>query len=346
MAETEIQMRDLPLLKPQGAGIGSASTVAASGSNNAKVASEVADDERKSLGSSPKNPTPLVSVIVPTYREARLERCLRALTAQDYPHYEVIVVNNDPSDPLKKTRRRFSTVQFLEESARGSYAARNTGIEHAKGEVIAFTDADCIPDPDWLKNGVSALLERKKCGLVAGRIDTVPMEESSPTLAEVYDSVLAFPQEDYAKKGFSAGGNTFTFRSLLRDLDSFNQDLYSGGDADLGKRIVASGHVVEYAEDAIVKHPARSYLSLFRKSRRIIIGNRHLHKIWGWSLWERTYYLMRYLAPPVERWRTLWKQSTENAMKRLGLCALAVVHQHYKAWTYILGRDSRISDRD
>ncbi len=93
---------------------------------------------------------PFVSVIIPVYNDAgRLRICLAALHKQTYDsdRYEIIVIDNgsDPSPVMDNLKVEFDNVVYDQELTPGSYAARNKGITIAKGDVIAFTDADCIP---------------------------------------------------------------------------------------------------------------------------------------------------------------------------------------------------------
>ncbi|MEQ8961723.1 MAG: glycosyltransferase family A protein, partial [Coleofasciculus sp. C2-GNP5-27] len=85
----------------------------------------------------------------------------------------MIVVDNasDEAADIKGVVAQFGQAIAAYESTPGSYAARNKGISLAKGEVIAFTDADCIPDAKWLESGLHRLLTIPDCGLVAGRVE-------------------------------------------------------------------------------------------------------------------------------------------------------------------------------
>ena len=85
---------------------------------------------------------------------------MNALTKQTYPknRFEVIVVNNDPADPCPCIPLPDNFV-LTTEGKPGSYAARNAGIKIAKGEILAFTDSDCIPHSNWIEQAVNILLE-------------------------------------------------------------------------------------------------------------------------------------------------------------------------------------------
>lgn len=98
-----------------------------------------------------------VSVVVPARNEElRIGRCVRALLAQDYPReqYEVIVVDDGSQDRTADVAAGFG-VAVLRQPPSGGAAARNLGVAHARGEVVAFTDADCVPVRDWLRELVA-----------------------------------------------------------------------------------------------------------------------------------------------------------------------------------------------
>ncbi len=103
-----------------------------------------------------------ISVVIPTYDASRhLDACLDALAAQDHParDYEVIVVDNGSTDGSPALARRHPGVTVLEEPTPGVYAARNCGIRRARGEVIAFTDPDCVADRSWIREIARAMSE-------------------------------------------------------------------------------------------------------------------------------------------------------------------------------------------
>src|SRR5687767_14260928 len=103
---------------------------------------------------APDSSQPSVSVIIPVYNDTeRLLRCLEALEAQTYPRnrFEVIVVDNGSDVPVADTLNRHAGCAILVTEPRpGGFVARNAGIERASGEILAFTDADCLPAASWL----------------------------------------------------------------------------------------------------------------------------------------------------------------------------------------------------
>jgi glycosyltransferase involved in cell wall biosynthesis len=223
--------------------------------------------------------SPTVSVIVPVYNDsARLQKCLDALTNQTYPKadFEVIVVDNGSDESIEPVVKRFPQAKVLREVQPGSYASRNLGIAHAKGEIVAFTDADCIPAADWLEQGVAALQGTAGCGLVGGRVDVFYRDPDRPGSVELYDASRGFRQEKYiAIDHYGATANMFTFRTLFAELGVFDAGLKSYGDVEWGRRVAASGRGLVYADAAVVAHPARRTLRALSQRILRVVGGRH-----------------------------------------------------------------------
>ncbi len=219
--------------------------------------------------------TDFVSVIIPTFNDAqRLKLCLSALIQQTYPikNYEVIVVDNASTQDIKTSVKLFPQVRLAYEEKVGSYAARNKGITIAKGNILAFTDSDCIPSPDWIEKGIQKLLSTENCGIVAGKINFFFKESGHPNAFELYDSLEFLQQETYVKEQkWGATANLFTFQHVFEDVGLFNADLKSGGDLEWGKRVTNKGFEIVYAADSCIAHPARHSFKEIRKKliRRI-----------------------------------------------------------------------------
>ncbi|MDF9799676.1 glycosyltransferase involved in cell wall biosynthesis [Catalinimonas alkaloidigena] len=215
-----------------------------------------------------------VSVIVPVYNDTeRLVLCLEALQNQQKGRlslrYEVIVIDNNSTEDIKSICEKYH-VKYLFEKKRGSYAARNKGIKTAKGEYLAFTDSDCIPNLYWLEKGIAKLIEHPDTGLVGGHIQ-VFTTNSKQTLGDVFDLAFAFPQHHYVHENhFAATANMFTSKNTFDKVGFFNQDMASGGDYEWGQRVHKAGLAQLFAFDAVVKHPARSSIkAIISKSYRV-----------------------------------------------------------------------------
>jgi len=121
---------------------------------------------------------PLVSVIVATYNGApTLQACLDSLQKLNYPAYEVILVDDGSMDSTAEIASCYPTVKYVRHPInQGLSVARNTGIELARGEIVAFTDSDCRADDDWLYYLVGDLLNSKFAGI--GGHNLLPPEDS------------------------------------------------------------------------------------------------------------------------------------------------------------------------
>jgi glycosyltransferase involved in cell wall biosynthesis len=200
---------------------------------------------------------PRVSVIMPVLNEARrVTACLDALAAQEgAPSFEVIVVDNgsrDATPDLVRTHRIGARLET--EPARGPYAARNTGLAAARGEIVTFTDADCLPDPRWLAEGVAAI--DAGADLAGGRV--VQMGTANPSVWERYDRATYLDQDLYIRvERFAATANLFVRAKVFADLGGFVPQLTASGDQELGQRATAAGYRLVYAPGSRVLHHPR-----------------------------------------------------------------------------------------
>ena len=219
------------------------------------------------------------SVVIPTYKDSqRLKLCLDGLARQKIglENFEVIVVNNDPFGNVEIDQQFFSqlNLKVLEEKTPGSYAARNLGIKHATAKILALTDSDCIPDPEWLQNAKKYfdIDADQSLGIVAGNVPLFFKDPEALTYAQIYEKYTGFSIEQYAKSGHAITANWYSYKTVLKEFGGFNSSLKSNGDSDLSKRI-ASKHKVIYAPDVVVRHPARYQVTeLVYKYRRLIGG--------------------------------------------------------------------------
>jgi glycosyltransferase involved in cell wall biosynthesis len=220
-----------------------------------------------------------VSVIIPVYNDReRLKLCLDALSQQTLQReeYEVIVVDNLSDPPLDDAVEPYEGCHYLRETTPGSYIARNTGIEQAKGDIFAFTDSDCIPVPEWLERGIAALTEHAPDGSIGGGIELFPADPDHPTSVELYEIVFGLNQLTNVNNfNFAATANMFTMRSTIEAVGPFDVELKSGGDMNWGHRVHAAGRPVVYAADALIRHPARDRLKQILTQARRHAGGRH-----------------------------------------------------------------------
>ena len=232
------------------------------------------------------NNLPFVSVIVPAYNsEVTIGNLLGSLLNQSYPSslIEIIVVDNNSSDNTKEVVNKFPVTLLEEKDIQSSYAARNMGIKIARGTVLAFIDADCIANPNWIDEGIN-VMESERADLVGGKVEFLFSESKTP--AEMYDSIMHFNMELYIKNMKACGaGNLFVKLAVFKDMGMFSQDVRSGGDIQFTYKAVMNGYILVYAPSAIVLHPTRGLSELIKKSYRVgsgvidIMTNRNEGKI-------------------------------------------------------------------
>jgi glycosyltransferase involved in cell wall biosynthesis len=214
---------------------------------------------RRVEGSRDRQASLPVSVVVPTCgRPQLLEQCLAALVAQQFPptRYEIVIVDDGPSAATRAVveawRARVTLngprIAYVANSgAHGPAAARNRGWKNARGSIIAFTDDDTIPDPQWLVHGMRAFGEDVQA--VWGKI-VMPLD-GTPT--------------DYERdaKGLEGAefvtANCFCPRYVLEELGGFDERFRYAWreDADLYFRLLQRDGRIVHAPGAVVVHPIR-----------------------------------------------------------------------------------------
>lgn len=232
----------------------------------------------------------MISVIIPTYKdEIALEKCLKALSNQtfDKSQFEVLVVNNFPEKELDISILKFPLLKLhlLTESVLGSYAARNKAISVARGEILAFTDSDCIPEEDWLEKGMEIFKTdfKNEIGILTGPVSLFFRDLNRLSDAEVYEKYTGFTTEAYAKEGHAITANWFSYASVIKEFGGFNSKLKSNGDSELSGKI-SSGYSVKYSPKIRINHPARYYTKDLVNKYKRLMGGTYLRKFQGRSL--------------------------------------------------------------
>jgi len=273
----------------------------------------------------------LVSVVVPAHQAMDvLDRCLQALMLQSVAEdsYEVIVVDNGENEGIEALVANYPRARCIQESTPGSYVSRNAGIASARGQVLAFTDADCVPDRKWIEEGLKLLRESEMVGVVGGRIELeLPdVDDSELNAAQIYEKCMAFNQKNYVEtKRFAATANMLTTRRVIDVAGRFDERLYSGGDLEFGNRVADAGFELRYADAAVVRHRSRSTLQeLMRKARRLAGGEIKLAQlgIRRLSFKDR---LNMFIPPFVSSWRLL-KHDASGSSLRFRLVAIGTLN--------------------
>lgn len=249
------------------------------------------------MASEPAPVPPEISVIVPHYNDLRrLDLCLAALGRQRIApaRFEIIVAdNNSPAGEAAVAELIAGRARLVVAREKGAGPARNAGVAAARGALLAFTDCDCVPEPDWLAAGAAAL---GTADLVGGRMTVSVRNEAAMSGAEAFERVFAFDNRAYVeRKGFSVTANLFTRRDVFDAVGPFRTGVSE--DVDWSHRARALGYRLAYAHDAVVAHPARGdWAELRRKWQRM---NAETYGLVGQGAAGRIRWLMRTGAIPL-----------------------------------------------
>ncbi len=289
--------------------------------------------------------SPFISIIIPVFDDAeRLALCLAALEGQTYPGdaYEVLVVDNGSKQSPAGVVAKYPHARLLVESKPGSYAARNKALGAARGAFLAFTDADCIPQPDWLERGVAALKALPNFGVVAGRIDMFYVDPRRPRWVELYDAATGLDQRRSVSVNAANTANLFTHRSVFDRVGLFDASLKSLGDVEWTLRAAAAGYPVAYGHDAVIRHPARSHLRDMMVKRRRTIGGEQDQKADKAELYRSTRMfrvLWQNFAPRViHYWRLSQHERIKTRGQRCKVVAVMVLMQYVDAFERVRKR--------
>ncbi len=212
-----------------------------------------------------------VSVVVPVRNAVKtLPHCLEALERLDPQPLEVVLVNNGSTDGSQELLRAFSRrhtpegAQVVEEPRPGISLARNAGIRQARGEILAWTDSDCAPDPAWLRYLIEPFAE-SRVGAVAGRVLPAPAASVVELFCGLYTFITPSHRTCHVRwtpwTGGYAGANFAVRRSLLEELGGYDETIaYGGDDYDLCARLYSRRHSIAYAPKAQVVHFHRATL--------------------------------------------------------------------------------------
>ncbi len=212
---------------------------------------------------------PRVSVVVCAYNADRtMEDCLISLEKLNYPDYEVIVVNDGSTDKTLEISERYPYCKIISQPNKGLSVARNVGAEASTGEIVAYTDSDCVADPDWLTYLVAKM---ESAGLVACGGPNFPPPEDSMVPAAVAVSpggpTHVLISDDVAEH--IAGCNMAFRRDVLLRLGGFDP-LYraAGDDVDICWRFQDAGYTIGFSPAAVVWHYRRNTVKAYIGQQR------------------------------------------------------------------------------
>lgn len=218
---------------------------------------------------------PRVSVVICAYdAERTLDACLTSLRTLNYPDYEIIVVDDGSRDATPAIAERHRAqwaadpdappLRIITQANAGLSVARNVGAAAATGDIVAYTDSDCVPDPDWLLFLVYRLVRN---GFVAVGGPNFPPPEPAlvPAAVAVAPGGPAHVLLDDEVAEHVPGCNMAATRKALQDVGGF-EPIFSaaGDDVDFCWRLQNRGYAIGFSPAATVwhyrRHTVRAYL--------------------------------------------------------------------------------------
>lgn len=239
---------------------------------------------------------PKVSVVVCCYNaEKYLPKCLNALKAQTYPNFEIIVVDDGSTDKTSEVAEKYG-VRLIRIKHSGLPAARNVGVRSANGDVIAFTDADCVVESRWLEKLINKLTSGDYAGVIGGIVKVLNSES-------FVARCLGIRTEAKPLKCYAGGYNVAYWKKIIKKMNGFDNSFSRGGDYEFYLR-VSKIHKIAWAKDATVffRYPA-TVRELVSKSVADGAGFRKILNKHPWHLKNVIFVLLKGLAalifPPL-----------------------------------------------
>lgn len=291
---------------------------------------------------------PQVSVVIAARNaEATIEACLASLSQQTLTDHEVIVVDDGSTDRTAALASAAGAT-VVSVPGVGASAARNIGLRHAAGRVVAFTDADCTVPPHWLGALITVLDRTGATGVGGSQRNVFPADLPGAAAFDAFFR-LASVVSDYTRSGggvrevtHNASCNSAYRTDALTDIGGFTDGLWPGEDVDLDIRLRARGATLLFVPDAVVSHHRPGTMAWFRRMmRRYGAAERALVRLHGRA--RRIDYLppllltiaavhLLYLVPACRPWLAIADIVAVSA------AALALVvttpPQH---WTTVIG---------
>ena len=282
---------------------------------------------------------PKASVVVCAYNaEVTLRECLVSLDAVDYPDLEVIVVDDGSSDSTAAIAADFPQFITISQENRGLSAARNVGAEQATGEVIVYTDADCVVDPNWLRLLVQAMHDQNVVAIGGPNI-TPKSDGWSAQCVSVSPGNPSHVMLDDHYAEHIPGCNMAFRRDVLLDLGGFDpQYRTAGDDVDFCWRLLDEGWKIGYASGAFVWHHRRESVQAFLKQQigygraETLLNFMHPHRysLLGKAIWHGRIYGAGAAGLPLIPERIYYGPS--------GLAPYQMIYRHneYGTWACVL----------
>jgi glycosyltransferase involved in cell wall biosynthesis len=220
------------------------------------------------------------SIIVPVYNTAPfLLDCITALKGQDYDpnNYEIIMVENNSTDGSAEFLAGVAGIRLLSEAKQGAYAARNRGLLAARGDILAFTDSDCMPDARWLQS-IARRFTDPRIHVLLGSRRPRDDEGRLRLLCNYEDAKAALMiGVSSAEAQYGYTNNMAVRRSTLEKYGPFVESL-RGGDTVLVRTIVNGEGVTCATYEPMMKVIHAELASVGSYWRKVFLYGRSFHR--------------------------------------------------------------------
>ncbi len=257
---------------------------------------------RDAFGAAPFYPLPRfprVSVVVASYNGMRtLKTCLDSLSRLNYPDYEVILVDDGSTDQTQRVASFFREIKYVRQPHHGLAVARNTGLEMASGEVVAYTDSDCRADEDWLYYLVGDLLRENFVGV--GGHNFLPPDDS--VVAAAVQASPGGPAHVMLTDRVAEhipGCNMAFYRWALEEIGGFDAVYQKAGDdVDVCWRLQQRGYQIGFSPGGFVWHYRRSTIQAYLRQQQgygeaealLVREHPEYFNTFGGSMWKGRIY--------------------------------------------------------
>ncbi|MFN8643255.1 MAG: glycosyltransferase [Candidatus Binatia bacterium] len=218
---------------------------------------------------APPEPAARISVVVCAYNAERtMADCMEGLQRLRYPNHELIVVDDGSTDATAAIARRYPDVRLIQHENRGLSAARNTGIAAATGELVAFTDADCVVDPDWLTYLANSFTNPDVAAVGGPNLPPPEDERTAACVAAAPGGPTHVLLDDETAEHIPGCNMAFRREALLR-IDGFDPRFRAAGDdVDLCWRLQDAGLRIGFSPAALVWHYRRNTVRAYLGQQR------------------------------------------------------------------------------
>lgn len=210
-----------------------------------------------------------ISVVVCTRNgTATLRSCLEALQRQRYANFEVWIIDDGSTEPIEAIAKDFPAFHYRRQEHAGLSVARNLGMELATGEIVAYTDDDCLPDENWLVH-IAAAYDSPEWVAAGGPNLPPPPRNHVEACVALAPGAPAHVLLNDREAEHLPGCNLTIRKSALQAIGGFKPHfMVAGDDVDLCWRLQAAGGKLRFVPSAVVWHHRRFTVKAYFRQQR------------------------------------------------------------------------------